>query len=228
MDVVKSCGNNKDIIVDNKKYFAFKCDDIVKAQDDIETMRGYAERCIVAIDLAKDSFILSKHGDVPSKNTLSNTFFEPIDINKNGDDILFWFNSFYISMPRDIKKWIIIDTEIERLLLKNNYVTPDDVDLIVCNNLEPDSNGVYNVLAGTYNAISFVGQVVDVEYLRLHDSFDTAVRGLYAYGTVVDKTDELFKMVCRISEDIQEESICHLQQVPFLGLNTYPTMMYHY
>jgi hypothetical protein len=63
-------------------------------------------------------------------------------------------------------------------------------DFYASNNV--DNNGTqYRVMFGTRDAIGFVGQVENIETIRLEDYFADGVRGLYVYGAKVVRPDHL-------------------------------------
>lgn len=203
------------LLIDQKKYFAFKVDDVSKAQTNIDIMAGYLERAKISIDLAKDTFLLAKHADVPAGNTVG-TEGTPIALTK--DNVY----TNFVAVAKALKKanavsngqkpWIVINPDIEALLIqapeftRSTQVCDDTLregsigkiaglDVLVCTNLELTSSKYY-VIAGTNNAITFASQVVEVECIRLQDSFDTAVRGLYVYGAKTVVPNALAKLIC--------------------------------
>jgi hypothetical protein len=206
------------LLIDQKKYFAFKVDDVSKAQSNIDIMAGYLERAKVAIDLAKDSFLLGKHVDVPSANIIGSDA-TPIALTK--DNIY----TNFVAVAKALKKsnatgkgqkpWIVINPDIEALLIQapefiHATQTGDStikegsigkiagLDVLVCTNLTATSGKLY-VMAGTNDAMTFASQVVEIESLRLQDSFNTAVRGLYVYGGKTVQSNALAKLVCTVS-----------------------------
>lgn len=191
------------LLIDQKKYFAFKVDDVSKAQSNIDIMAGYLDRAKVAIDLAKDTFLLAKHADVPVANTVTGGAFTK--------DTVY---SKVVEVAKVLKKanattkgqnpWMVINPDIEALMIQApEFIQANSlgektlregtigriagVDILVCTNLQAISGTTY-CLAGTNDAITFASQVTEIEQIRLQDSFDTAVRGLYVYGakTVVE------------------------------------------
>ena len=191
----------QDLSIDQQKYFAFLVDDILKAQSNINIMDGYLERAKIAIDLAKDSFLLGKYTDVPSANIINNSG-SAITLDKS--TIFSYFSAACKALRKSNatskgqKPWIVINPDIEAVLLQADLLTHatslgDEViregsigrvaglDVFVCTNLQSTSGTTY-ALAGTNDAITFASQVVEIETLRLQDSFNTAVRGLYLYG----------------------------------------------
>lgn len=206
------------LLIDQKKYFAFKVDDVSKAQSNIDIMAGYLDRAKVAIDLAKDTFLLAKHADVPAGNTVG-TDLAPVALTK--DNI---YENF-VAVGKALKKtnaiskgqkpFIIINPDIEALLIQApQFIQASQagdkalregsigriagLEVLVCTNFEAVDGKLY-VMAGTNNAVTFASQVVEVESLRLQDSFDTAVRGLYVYGAKTVVPNALAKLICTVS-----------------------------
>lgn len=206
------------LLVDQKKYFAFKVDDVTKAQSNIDVMAGYLERAKVAIDLAKDSFLLAKHADIPLANTVGSDE-TPVALSK--DNIY----ANFVALAKALKKanaitkgqkpWIVINPDVEAILIQapefiRATQAGDDtlrdgsigriagLDVLVCTNFEATAGNLY-VVAGTNNAITFASQVVEVESIRLQESFDTAVRGLYVYGAKTVTPNALAKLICTVS-----------------------------
>ncbi len=65
-------------------------------------------------------------------------------------------------------------------------------DLFVSNQLAADESGAVHLMAGSYSAIAYAEQVLDIQYIdRLENSFDSAVRGRIVFGAKVIKPDEL-------------------------------------
>ena len=65
-------------------------------------------------------------------------------------------------------------------------------DLYVSNQLAADESGAVHLMAGSYSAIAYAEQVLDIQYIdRLENSFDSAVRGRIVFGAKVIKPDEL-------------------------------------
>jgi hypothetical protein len=75
----------------------------------------------------------------------------------------------------------------------NGYVgTAMGFELFVSNNVScASAAGQYRVLCGDNSAISYGGQVSEVEVLRLQDYFANAARGLYIYGAKVTRSEAL-------------------------------------
>lgn len=207
--------DTQNLLIDQKKYFAFKCDDIEKAQSNIDIISKYTERADIAIDLTKDTRILSHVAQAGTSNTQAaitkdNVYSVFVDIMTALKDA----NAVRSGMTGKKMPWVIINPTIEAVVLQAPEFIQDitgekvrrggsigemaGLEVLVSTNFTA-SGGVHNIMAGTNEAITFAGQVVKVEAMRLQDSFDTAIRGLYVYGSKVVNSAALVKQPVTVS-----------------------------
>jgi hypothetical protein len=121
------------LIIDQQKYFAFKVDDIDKAQADINILEGYLKRAKVAIDLARDTFLLGKYVDTDATNIISaidfsatattdkqiyGTFVALAKALKNSNAI-----SSDGKAPDGKNPWVVINPDVEAYLLTTEQFT---------------------------------------------------------------------------------------------------------
>lgn len=204
-------GESKVLHIDQQKYFAFKVDDISKAQTNQDLANKFMEEAKKGIDLVKDSFILGKFADIPAENMLS-----PVSLTKENAYLQF------VSLAKMLKNrgaiqsrdsdvygketkeeaeglpFVVINPDVEAVLLQSNefiHATEKGdkilrtgsvgsiagLDILVSTNL-PTVDSKVNVMAGINDAITFASQVVKIETLRDKDAFKDLVRGLYVYG----------------------------------------------
>ena len=198
------------LVIDQKKVFAFKINDVALAQANTDIMEGYLNKAKQAIEVEQDVYLLGKHVDVASGNTLGGT----TAISLTASNIYSQFvqlaqilkNSSAITDGK--KPWVVINPDIEALLLQ--YQIADEtlrngsigriagMDVLVTPNLTATDSKI-NVLAGTNDAITYASQLAKIEVLRDPDSFSDLVRGLYLYGAKTVNAGALAKMVCSIS-----------------------------
>ena len=205
----------QEMIIDQEKEFHFAVNDIGKAQSDINIMSGYLEEAKISVDLAKDTFLLGKHADVLTANTVG-TVTAPITLSK---DTIY---AQFVELAKRLKNanaietgkkapWVIINPTIEAILIQapefihatnaGDTVLREGsigkiagLDVLVSTNLVAVSSKYY-VLAGTNAAITYADQVVKVETLRDQSSFRDLVRGLYVYGAKTVKPACLAKVI---------------------------------
>lgn len=192
--------------VDQQKYFAFKVEDIAKVQSSTELTKKYVAKAKTAIELGKDTFLLSKRADVHADNILTEIVPTPENIysicvklrkklrdqgalNQKSRD------------TNDKKPWLVGSTDVEELiLLSPQYATRGSAlvdktiregsvydfagfDVMIANNVKAINNKV-EMMAGINDAITYAGQITKMEALRDKDSFSDLVRGLYVYGAL--------------------------------------------
>lgn len=205
------------LVIDQKKVFAFKINDVALAQANTDIMEGYLNKAKQAIEVEQDVYLLGKHVDVASGNTLGGT----TAISLTTSNIYSQFvqlaqilkNSSAITDGK--KPWVVINPDIEALLLQSSQFTSSyqiadetlrngsigriaGMDVLVTPNLTATDSKI-NVLAGTNDAITYASQLAKIEVLRDPDSFSDLVRGLYLYGAKTVNAGALAKMVCSIS-----------------------------
>ena len=105
------------LVIDQKKVFAFKINDVALAQANTDIMEGYLNKAKQAIEVEQDVYLLGKHVDVASGNTLGGT----TAISLTASNIYSQFvqlaqilkNSSAITDGK--KPWVVINPDIEAL-----------------------------------------------------------------------------------------------------------------
>lgn len=192
----------QDLTIDQQKYFAFKVDDLDRAQADMNILEGYAARAGVAIRNVVDQHLLAHNVDVDAGNVIG-TDVSPITLDETN---IYGYIADMGEMldngniPSD-NRYIVISPKFKTMLLKSEEFTRatnlgDNViqngyignvagfGVHVSTNLQPDS-GVVNIMAFTRDFVSYASQVSKVENVRPYDMFADAVKGLYLYGSKV-------------------------------------------
>lgn len=124
-------GTSQSLVIDQEKYFAFKVDDVSKAQANVTLADKFMEEAKKAIDLVKDSFILGKFADIPASNLITGgvaltkdnayaTFVNIAKILKNNNAIQSMDNDIYETANKtgDTMPWIIVNPDVEAILLQ--------------------------------------------------------------------------------------------------------------
>lgn len=202
-----------DLVIDQKKFFAFKIGDIAQAQANQDIMEAHLQNAKSAIEEVQDSYLLAQHANVDSNNIVGGT--TPVTLNKSTiysdfvDLALKLKNSNAVNNNQ--KPWVVINPTIESYLLQSTeFIGAHNVadetlregaigrvagmDVLVSTNLTAVDSKFY-VLAGTNEAITFASQLSKIESLRDKDSFSDLVRGLYLYGAKTVQPKSLAKMV---------------------------------
>lgn len=202
-----------DLVIDQKKFFAFKINDVAQAQANQDIMEAYLQNAKKAIEEVQDTYLLGQHANVDSGNIVGGTTAVALDkttIYSNFVALALKLkNSDAVSNNQ--KPWVVINPTVESYLLQStefigaNNVADETLregaigriagmDVLVSTNLTA-TDGKYYVLAGTNEAITFASQLSKVESLRDKDSFSDLVRGLYLYGAKTIQPKSLAKMV---------------------------------
>ncbi|MDE6139173.1 MAG: hypothetical protein K2F57_06855, partial [Candidatus Gastranaerophilales bacterium] len=61
---------SQDLVIDQKKFFAFKIDDVAQVQANTDIMEAHLTNAKKAIEEVQDSYLLSLHTDVTEANTV--------------------------------------------------------------------------------------------------------------------------------------------------------------
>lgn len=205
---------SQDLVIDQKKFFAFKIDDVAKVQSNMDIMEAHLVNAKKAIEEVQDSYLLAMHTDVTESNTVGSES-SPITLDKS--TIYEHFVKLSLALKNSdavhtgVRPWVVINPNIESYLLQspefiNAYNVADEtlrdgaigriagMDVLVSTNLT-DIDNKYYVLAGTNDAITFASQLAKIESLRDKDSFSDLVRGLYLYGAKTVQPKALAKMI---------------------------------
>lgn len=205
---------SQDLVIDQKKFFAFKIDDVAQVQANTDIMEAHLVNAKKAIEEVQDSYLLGMHTNVSEDNTIGSES-SPIVLDKS--TIYENFVKLSLALKNSdavhlgAKPWVVINPNIESYLLQSPefisaYKVADEtlregsigriagMDVLVSTNLT-DVDGKYYVLAGTNEAITFASQLAKIESLRDKDSFSDLVRGLYLYGAKTVQSKALAKMV---------------------------------
>lgn len=203
-----------DLIIDQKKFFAFKINDVAQVQANTDIMEAHLENAKKAIEEVQDSYLLSMHANVETANIVGSDT-SPVALDKTTiyqqfvKLALCLKNANAVSATK--RPWVVINPTVESYLLQSSeFIGAHNVadetlregaigriagmDVLVSTNLTA-TDGKYYVLAGTNDAITFASQLAKIESLRDKDSFSDLVRGLYLYGAKTVQPKALAKMV---------------------------------
>lgn len=205
-----------DLVIDQKKFFAFKINDVAQVQANSDIMEAHLKNAKKAIEEVQDAYLLSQHANADASNIVGSDE-APIALDKS--TIYSQFVKLALCLKNSdavsagVRPWVIINPTVESYLLQSTeFIGAHNVadetlregaigriagmDVLVSTNLT-DVDGKYYVLAGTNEAITFASQLSKIESLRDKDSFSDLVRGLYLYGAKTVQPKALAKMVVK-------------------------------
>ena len=203
-----------ELVIDQKKFFAFKINDVAQVQANTDIMEAHLKNAKKAIEQVQDAYLLSQHANVAAGNIVG-TDAAPVTLDKT--TIYSQFVQLALCLKNSdavsatVRPWVVINPTIESYLLQSSEFIGDHnvadetlregaigriagMDVLVSTNLT-EVNGKYYVLAGTNEAITFASQLAKIESLRDKDSFSDLIRGLYLYGAKTVQPKALAKMV---------------------------------
>lgn len=184
--------------IDKAKSYAFKVDDILREQADIDFMNEASKDAAqnMKIEIEQDVFAnvaasssITDVNATPSNITTSNVLGFILEAGQNLDEN---------NIPEE-DRFMIINPAVASVLkqseLRQAYLTGDSVSplrngfigmvdrfkMYVSNNLST-SAGVSSGLYGHPKAIAYASQFTNTESVRLESSFGDGVRGLAVYG----------------------------------------------
>ncbi|ABK61409.1 conserved hypothetical protein [Clostridium novyi NT] len=194
--------NQTILTIDQAKYFNFKVDDVDKAQSNILLVDKGMGRASYAVQDVIDKFIAALVKDAkikigstskPIEITVANAYDTLVDLgveldNKNVPRVgrFAILPPFYLGLlskdPRFTKDFKILENGVVE------GATVSGFKLMMSNNV-PFSANNYSIMAGTDMAISYAGQVTEIEAYRPEKSFSDAMKGLYVFGAKVVQPD---------------------------------------
>jgi len=184
--------------INKAKSYAFKVDDILRMQADIDFMNEAAGDAAQNMKIAIEQDVFA---NVAAGSSLTDINSTPADITSStvlGHILSAGEQLDDNNIPEDGRFMIVnpaVATLIKQSELRQAYLTGDSVsplrngfigkidrfDMYVSNNLSTTS-GVTSGLYGHPKAIAYASQMTNTETVRLESSFGDGVRGLAVYG----------------------------------------------
>lgn len=209
----------KDLKIDQASSFAFKIDDIDQAQTNPKLMDGAMSDAAYRIADTIDQYIAGLYaqaGATPSASTYVGDATTDLHVSSGNIIETLGYASRYLSDANvpSVGRWIVVPPWfVQKLVLAETggvsaIAVPkvmDDgalvngfvgramgFDIFESNNVS--NSTTYRIMCGTRDAISYVGQVTEVEAIRLQTTFADAARGLYVYGAKVTRPEALLTL----------------------------------
>lgn len=209
--------DSQDLVIDVQKSFAFRVNDVDKAQSVPGLPEKYQQKAMKALALAREKFIgalvagkAQSSADEEAKNTNYKTGAatvitaegnDQVSIKKAIDEAIITLreknfdDSGIVEIdPRTYKTFkdelIEIKTANDELIKRGVIAEYDKYDVKSTNNVYRDSEYVYTIVRSN-KAIAFAGQINEVEAGRMESFFSDYVRGLDTYGARIIAQDEI-------------------------------------
>ena len=160
-----------DLVIDQKKFFAFKINDVAQVQANSDIMEAHLKNAKKAIEEVQDAYLLSMHANVATGNVVGSDT-TPVSLDKS--TIYSQFVKLALCLKNSdavstgVRPWVVINPTIESYLLQSTeFIGAHNVadetlregaigriagmDVLVSTNLTA-VDGKFYVLAGTNEA----------------------------------------------------------------------------
>lgn len=199
-------GTSQELVIDQKKYWALKVDDIDELQANVKLADKFIRQAKIQIIDTKDAYLHA----LGVAGVYSNNQLGTVAINDSN------IYSTFTKMFRLLSRTNAIDSDGKGADGKNPFlILPPEIVEIVKNSPKAiqatnlgdqtirkgtilqfagfdikqstvvEYNNGFDIIAGTSEGITFADQLTKTESLRDKDSFSDLVRGLYLYGAKV-------------------------------------------
>ncbi|MGW2724808.1 P22 phage major capsid protein family protein [Streptomyces sp. NPDC001492] len=193
-----------DLVIDQAKAFAFKIDDVDKAQALLDPMQQMAQNAAYGLRDKADAYVASLYTGVASVNVIGSTG-SPIDTHTTPtnayDKVLVPLRTRLnrSNVPKE-GRYVVASPEFTGSLLEDSrFVKVNEsgteeglrngivgraagFDILESNNTPVPSGDTQVIQAGYPGAITYADQVLETEALRLQSTIADAIRGLHVYG----------------------------------------------
>jgi hypothetical protein len=193
-----------DLVITEGKAFAFKIDDVDKAQALLNPMAQMAQNAAYGLRDKADAFVANLYTGVSAANTIGSTG-SPIDIHTSNLDayskVLVPLRTklnranvpsegrYVVGSPEFIgamlndDRFVRADASGTTEGLRNGFVgRAAGFDILESNNTPNPSGDTQVIQAGYPGAITYAEQILETEALRLQATIADAIRGLHVYG----------------------------------------------
>ncbi|WP_086564925.1 P22 phage major capsid protein family protein [Streptomyces africanus] len=193
-----------DLVIDQAKAFAFKLDDVDKAQALLNPMAQMAQNAAYGLRDKADAYVASLYTGVAAANAIGSTG-SPVDIHTAPtaayDNVLVPLRTRLdrANVPTE-GRYVVASPEFEGQLLRDDRFVRVDAsgtseglrngmvgraagfDILKSNNTPNPSGDTQVIQAGYPGAITYAEQILETEALRLESTIADAIRGLHVYG----------------------------------------------
>lgn len=191
--------------VDKAYYYGIVIGDIKKKQSQIDFMTPYAQKAGYGLDKKVDTHIAALYDKGAGGATayVTDASVDTYSITSTIGEL--WDACEGVNVD---KKWIVLPSWMILKLLLAGIVQAQDLkgelkngfvgrvlnfDMYQSNRCTALAGTKHNaIMAGSYDSIAFVQQILETEVIRLETRFADAIRGLHVWGSRVIRPKELF------------------------------------
>lgn len=202
-----------EMVIDRSKYFAFRVDDLDKAQQKPKVIDAASAKATRTLGNVADQYIAGFY--TQAGLTIDNGSGAAVQL--TADNVYSFLVRASVMMdeanvPAE-GRYMIVPPWVAGLMLQNDkFITKAEptgtilngqiarvagFDVLKSNNVPVTgtTTQVSHVTAGHASAISYAEQIAKTEALRLQNSFSDAVRGLHLYGAKVMQPNALLRLL---------------------------------
>ena len=190
------------LLIDQDNYYAFKVKDLDKVMANIDAKGSQAERAAYQLKRTCDTYIMGLYSQTANTTITDATLDTTTIFSTIGEakKVLAENNVEESNMWMVIPPWVQLKLELAGIKFSINegingkggmkWCDVLGFDIFVTNQV--NNNGtVYNVMAGSYDAMVYAESLMDSEVLRAQTAFENYVRGHHVFGAKVIKPKEL-------------------------------------
>lgn len=206
-----------ELVIDQKKYFAFEIDDVDAAQVNADVFGAGSLEAAYALSDAADQFIAAKYSDAGitvteanlDSSNITSTFARlrrSFSENNVSPNTPLWCVVPPIVIEKLILGKLLVDTDNSAVLASGALGRYMGFDIYESNNLtssgtEAGGDLNFKCMAGTSRAITYADQIIKMEALSLEKRFNDALKGLHVYGAKVVRPKELALLDVTIEDE---------------------------
>lgn len=195
----------RNLVIDQAKYFNFQVDDVDKAQANVDLLEGGIVEAAYGLANVADQYIASFYTEVKAGNVIGSDSTPIVPTKDNAYDYI--VDLGVILDENDVPetdRFVVVPAWFYGLLLKDPRFTKDpnilrtgyvgDIDGLTVyksNNVPNTTGAKYKIITGHKSAIAFAGQVDSVEAFRPEKQFSDAIKGLQVFGAKCIKPEGL-------------------------------------
>ncbi|MBW7649793.1 phage capsid protein [Anoxybacillus sp. ST4] len=201
-----------DLVLNQKKYFAIKLNDVDKVQAAGDVLDAYTADASASVQEVIDSYVLSLYTE--AQHAIGNDT-TPIALDKTNvyDYIVDLGTKLSQAKVPMANRFVIVNAQVLGLLSKDARFTANPtvlengvvenqkingMQVVVSENIA-NVSGKYKILAVHQSAVGYEKQIENIEAIRLESDFADAVRGLFVYGATVLRPEAMAVLTATIA-----------------------------
>jgi len=208
-------GAQRELVIDQSKYFNFQIDNIDAAQQKPKVMSEAMREAAYALADVSDTYIAGLYTGAASANFIgsdttpiefsgaADAYEKLVDISVKLDEanvpkIGRWviIPAWYHGVLRKDSRFVQAGTDAQNNILFNGLVgRAAGLDIYVSNNVPNAAGEKWKIQAGYAGTLSFAEQIAEVEAYKPEKRFANAVKGLHLYGAKLVRPNTMVVLV---------------------------------